>query len=388
MKLLKILKIIAINIVVLIGLLIALNLSAIIIFHGYKKINPISNASGKTSSDIRAGLPNYKNIDWAKKHFEEFGELPAEYRSYIGWRRLPYEGETISIDEQGIRNTPQSELATEKSPIVVFLGGSAMWGTGSNDENTIPALFAKNAQGDYRTVNLGETAYNAFQGYLFLKLQIINGLSPDIVVSYDGVNDGYSLKSGLRPFGDIKEEEIRTIMKGKNREKEEKIEEALSFSHFFLNPLKSFISEFKSPSTLKDGNSNAKKITYDLSQERIDQTAIALLESWLSTKDLAEKHGARFIAVLQPTASIGKPYLEYLELDEDPFELFYPAVLKLLQTPKYQELSNYVIVLTGAFDIEEPIYIDNCHVSPNGNKIIATIIYDHINNSIDNKKRN
>jgi len=97
------------------------------------------------------------------------------------------------------------------------LGGSTMWGTGVNDANTIPALFAKIAQGRYRTINLGESAYNAFQSFLFLKLQIINGLNPDIVVSYDGVNDAYSLKSGQRPFSHQREDQIRTLMKGKDR---------------------------------------------------------------------------------------------------------------------------------------------------------------------------
>ena len=52
--------------------------------------------------------------------------------------------------------TPQSEFATAKSPLVVFLGGSTMWGTGVDDANTIPALFAKIAEGRYRAMNLGE----------------------------------------------------------------------------------------------------------------------------------------------------------------------------------------------------------------------------------------
>ena len=170
-------------------------------------------------------------------------------------------------------------------------------------------------------------------------------------------------------------------MKGKDR----KHEEVLSFSHFFLDSLKSCVSP----------KVKHKKETYDLSQERIEQTAKALLESWLSTKDLAEKHGAYFIGVLQPNAAFGKPYLKYLKFNRGLlkhrrkyYKVFYPAVLKLLKTPKYQELSNHVIVLTDAFDREEYIYIDDCHVSPNGNKIIAAKIYNHITNSIDNKKKN
>ena len=377
----KLLKLIAVNILVLLGMLIFLDLTAISLYQ-------LSNLKIFYHVKSKWRLPNYKNIEWARAHFKEVNELQSEYRSYIGWRRLPYKGQTITIDEQGIRITPQSELVTEKSPLVVFLGGSAMWGFGVNDANTIPALFAKIAKGRYRAINFGEPAYNAFQGYLFLKLQIINGLRPDIVVSYDGVNDGYSLRRGLRPFSHVREDQIRTAMKGKDR----KNEEVLSFSHFFLNPLKAFFSEYKI--TVKHDVNNAKNNSYDLSQERIEQTAKALLESWLSTKDLAEKNGANFIAVLQPNAEVGKPYLKHLNFDKDKLKdrltycnLFYPAVLKLLQAPEYQELSNHVIVLTDAFDREEFIYIDFCHVSPNGNKIIAAKIYNHIINSIDNKTK-
>jgi hypothetical protein len=361
----KLFKLAAVNFLVFLGILIFLNLTAISIYQ-------LSNL--RIFPYPRALLPNYKNIEWARTHFIERDKLQAEYRSYIGWRRLPYRGQTINIDKKGIRVTPQSELATAKSPLVVFLGGSTMWGTGADDANTIPALFVKIAKGRYRAMNLAEAGYNAFQGYLFLKLQIINGLIPDIVVSYDGVNDALCLKPGLRPFSHTREDQIRAVMKGKDKEHDE----ALSFSHFFLNPLKSFVS-------LKVKH---KKETYDLSQERIEQTAKALLESWLSTKDLAEKHGAYFIGVLQPNAAFGKPYLKHLRFNRgklkirrEYYKLFYPAVLKLLQAPKYQELSNHVIVLTDAFDREDYIYIDDMHVSPNGNKIIAAKIYNYITNS-------
>ena len=52
-------------------------------------------------------------------------------------------------------------------------------------------------------------------------------------------------------------------------------------------------------------------------------------------------------------------------------EPFYQLVLELLQTPEYHELNKHVLVLTNTFDSGELMYIDECHVSPNGNKIIA-----------------
>ena len=86
---------------------------------------------------------------------------------------------------------------------------------------------------------------------------------------------------------------------------------------------------------------------------------------------------------------MGKPNLTHLTLDPaalTDYKIFYSAVLKLLRTPEYRKLRNHILVLTDAFDSNEYIYIDNCHVSPNGNKIIAEKIYNHINSVIYNKR--
>lgn len=375
----KLLKIIIINILVFLGLLIIADLTVISIYQ--LTHSELFSHLLKKEENFRVQLPNYKNIKWVRKHFEEIHEFQFEYVSYIGWRGLPYKGQTINVDRQGIRITPQSKFATEKSPLVVFLGGSTMWGEGSDDANTIPALFAQIAHGRYRTMNLGESAYNAFQGYLFLHLQMINGLNPDIVVSYDGINDSCVLIPLIRPFSHSREPMLRALMKGQDR-KEGK---TLSFSHYLLNPLKSFIAKYK----INNVKYNADD-TFEINRKDAEQRAEVLLESWLCTKELAETHGAYFVAVLQPNPGVGKPYLKHLDMSISMgscYKAYYSLVLKLLQTPKYRELNKHVLVLTDAFDLEEYIYIDDGHVSPNGNKIIAEKIYNHIIKFNDNKNK-
>jgi hypothetical protein len=376
----KLLKIIIINILVFLGLFIIADLTVISIYQ--LTHTKLFSDLDKTEENISVQLPNYKNIKWARKHFEECHEFQSEYVSYIGWRGLPYKGQTINVDEQGIRITPQSKFATEKSPLVVFLGGSTMWGVGSDDANTIPALFAQIANGRYRTMNLGELAYNAFQGYLFLRLQMINGLRPDIVVSYDGINDSSNLIPLVRPFSHSRENKIRALMKGQDRNENE----TLSLGHYLFNPLKSFIAKYKKNNVKYDTDE-----TFEVGRKEAEKRAEVLLESWLCTKELAESHGAYFVAVLQPNPGVGKPYLKHLDLSlsiASCYKAYYSLVLKLLQTPEYQELNKHVLVLTDAFDLEEYIYIDCCcHVSPNGNKIIAEKIYNHINKFNDNKKK-
>ena len=128
----RITKLVAINIFAFIGILVTLNLSVIIIFQCYKGISSMMRDNDNNTNCTRSNLPNYSEIDWAKIHFNELGKLESEYKSYIGWRRSGFSGQTININDEGIRHTPQSELVTEHSPLVVFLGGSIINHGGQN----------------------------------------------------------------------------------------------------------------------------------------------------------------------------------------------------------------------------------------------------------------
>ena len=81
-----------------------------------------------------------------------------------------------------------------------------MLGVGSNDENTIPSLLSSVSKGKFHVINYGEASYNAYQGFQLLQLESINGLKPDLVVSYDGVNNRPSL--GRKYFSHIRESQI------------------------------------------------------------------------------------------------------------------------------------------------------------------------------------
>ncbi len=355
----KVLKLISVNILVLVMAVLFLNASVILFYQAVQIVSPPGTL------DKRAELPNYNGLDWADIHFKEFNSIPTEYRSYIGWRRLPYQGKTVTINHQGIRETPQSPLAKDDALLVSFLGGSTMWGTGAPDHQTIPAYFSMNAKGKYRTQNLAETGYNAFQGFLFLKLQIINGLRPDLVIAYDGVNEQPTLYPENRLFSHHRENQIRDRMKGADQG------QVPSLQEFFIKPLQVVTTKIAERLRLL-----SEAPPQSITTERINQTARILLESWLATKQLAEQNGADFLAILQPNAHLGHPRLDHLELQQDNKKYdFYPVVMQLLKEPRYQELNDKVVDVTNVFDVDEMVYVDFCHVSPNGNRLVAERIY-------------
>ena len=144
----------------------------------------------------RETVSYYASQSWAPRYWHEFRLARRQrYYSYVGWRRAPFDGETIQIDERGIRLTPGADCSANSFKVFAF-GGSTMWGTGSPNWGTIPAYLQAGLQklrhGPVCVVNFGETAYVSTQGVIMLLMQLQSGNVPDLVVFYDGPNDIYA----------------------------------------------------------------------------------------------------------------------------------------------------------------------------------------------------
>ncbi len=158
----------------------------------------------------KARLPNYASIDWALTHFREYDSLDTGYVSYIEWRRKAFEGRTVTITgPYGQRRTVGPTDVTK--PSVYFFGGSAMWGTGADDANTIPSQFAQLS--GFRVENFGETAYTAHQSLVLLIQVLQDGHRPNIVVFYDGVNEVLNkCRTELTPWSHAREQRISSAL--------------------------------------------------------------------------------------------------------------------------------------------------------------------------------
>ena len=348
-------KTIGINLLILIALLMIIDFCSMIIVDSSRLFD------GK--EDIRGELPNYDNFSNAKILFKEFNSLRSDYKSYYGWRRKTYNGETINIDSLGIRKTIGK--FDKKNPTAVFLGGSTMWGTGASDENTIPSLFKRKSKINYNVLNYGESAYNAYQSLIFLQTQIAKNFIDDIdlIVTYDGVNNSYFTKNY---FAHKREKQINNLLKGQDSKKE----------YLFMNNTKTLISEIKKIYSMP--------ITPTLSNDVHKQAAIELLESWLMMKKLAVTENAKFVCILQPNAFVGDANTENIKniidnSSKDSYQYYSYVKLYLNTNDRYKVLKPHFIDMTNAFDNLPNVYIDFCHVSPNGNKIIVDNLLKRLN---------
>jgi hypothetical protein len=321
----------------------------------------------RPSLDSRASLPNYRGIEWANTHFREFWELVPAHRSYVGWRRLPYRGETIEIDDNGIRKTYADPAATPAKTIA-FFGGSTMWGSGSDDEHTIPSAFAK-THPQYRAINFSETAHTAHQNLNTLVQVLAGGLQPDVVVFYNGSSEINKCRVGLSAFSMTDEPEIRVLLE-RERDGFKGIESLWSVFY----PVQLFERRLRQSveARLRGGGD---RHDCDADPGKAELIARTLLWDWLAAKRLIEGYGGRFVAALQPVAYFSQTRLDHIHLDErlrEQYQSVYSNYDRLISG--LPELQHNFLDLRGAFHRDEYIYIDPDHAGPNGNAIIAAEI--------------
>lgn len=346
-------KIVLVNAFVLILLLLLADPLSFLFIHSYIGIKNILIATGPGKQ--RAELPPFKDKERSRVIMSEFSELDTEYKPFVEWARLPFMGAETTIDKDGVRVTPLPPGSRDLR--AAFFGGSTMWGTGAGDDGTIPAQFAK-LNPSYQVFNYGESGYNSRQALDRLITLLSRGESYDLVVFYDGVNDVAShCRQEISIPGHEREVEIRQTMKAAR--------DAESWKHFFVHLRRlAEIAKRKIWPTI----ATPTGFSCSTDADRAQQTARVLVNNWLIARDIVERRGGRFMAVLQPVAFLSETDTGYLQLPEGQrpeYQTVYPLIR--------EEMAHARIGhdLSSVFDGSAPLYIDECHVTEEGNLLMA-----------------
>jgi hypothetical protein len=353
----KILKLIAINVVIFGVLLAALNWAC----GAYLK---------KTSKSNRAQLPNYAtDYEHAKAVFTDYNRIQHRYEPFVGWKTLPYRGKTTHISQAGLRTHQGDSSMGSRKPVVRFFGGSTMWGEGSDDQHTIPALFNTLNPG-YAVYNHGQLAYNTRQELDALISVYSRNEQTDVVIFYDGVNDAAFLCPKV--ITELPAHRLVPMYREKLYTGRSAIVKELAYK-VFIEDILGLIRKVTYQPTPENS-------PYDCAKDPAKAETIAemMMKNWEMAHEIATTRNDKFIAVLQPAAFIGKPRTDHLELDEELGKNFH-EIYRLLKQKIKERNHPWIIDLSNAFDGDEYVFIDFCHVSPNGNEIIAREISNALN---------
>ncbi len=337
-----------------VGFFVLIPLSVKVAYRSYSRLVPWS------SGETRAALSNYSEFEWAEQHFKDLERIATNYRDFVVWRAEPFESPTITIESGGFRRVEQARDADTDE--VWLFGGSAMWGVGSNDTNTIPSQLAQGAEVTVKNyAQMGYIARQSLNELINIYSEAKRPISTTrVVVFYDGVNEVlWKCQTENVHLGSAYESDIRDALAVDN----------LS-PRVILQPAVSLID------WIGDGFDNRlfnSSYSCHEDSERSEQVARLLVNDWISADAIARSHGDRFVAVLQPVAYIGRPNLEHLDLFRKEwkelstqYQVVYPLIRKYAVEAQI-EFYDFSSIL----NMEEQVYIDFCHLSPNGNQQIA-----------------
>lgn len=362
-KMLRILKFAVINLAVFALLLILVNWACGVYL---KKLNRTD----------RAALPNFsRNYEHAKAVFADYHRVQHRYEPFVGWKALPYESETTHISEEGLRIHQRQAVDGNPEKTVRFFGGSTMWGEGSDDQHTIPALF--NAlHPEYEVHNHGQLAYNTRQELDQLISVYSKNEKTDLVIFYDGVNDAAFLCPKV--IEELPAHRLVPMYREKLYTRKAAIMKELTFDIFVKNILGTV-------QTINGPNTETSLYNCMGNDNKAEGVAEMMMKNWEMAHEIVTRRNGEFIAILQPAAFIGNPRTDHLDLDEELGNNF-REIYKRLKQKIAERKHPWIVDLTTKFDSDEYIFIDFCHVSPNGNEIIAREISNVVSDE-DNRSK-
>jgi hypothetical protein len=352
-----ILKLIFINLLVFIGLVLSL---LVIISLAGDTVNFAKSFFPR--NDRRAELPSYPDHDKARRIYRDQRMSDSVYVPFTEWRQPRYTSENLNIDENGYRlhtvgfdNDPNAET-------LGFYGSSTVWGTGVDDDNTLPAQFDKITR-HFAVMNYGERGYTTTQNLIDLITQINTNRAPRNAVFYGGLDDivihcNLALTKRLNSHGT--ESRIQNAL-----------DRTANRNYLFNNLIAPIISI---TSNVLTNAKDARVPGCSDNQKRAEDVAELTVRNFETMNTLVTARGGRFHVFLQPSAYFGKARIDYLNLDDQEFQFEKSqinAVLPLVISKLNQLEVAWFTDLRDIFDGNEYLLLDHAHASPAGNSLLA-----------------
>jgi len=329
--------------------------------------------------------PAYDSETWGAEFWREqsafWSKARSSYFPFTVWTVRKWHGRYINTDDNEMgtwRRTIQalSQECKETTVRKVWLfGGSTVFGTGTPDWETIPSYLSRKLNADqsscWEVTNLGAEGYVTNQEAILLMEQLKAGRRPDIAIFYDGVNE--SLVGGL--WGNPTKHWSFELIKAK-------VEEP-GISRLFLSFLKlSYTVQLIQQ--IKQSHSPDGYPTF--SDEELAANVRATLENYEANirvvQMLAKEYRFKTYFFWQPVLAYGKkpltPFEEKLKKARDTelggrLQRVFTGVYA--QADRVSKESRDFFFLGNSFDeVKELMYVDEFHLDPRGNEIMA----DHI----------
>lgn len=320
----------------------------------------------------------YSDLSLPADYMRELRDsVKHQYLPFVHFRRRPYQGRFIAVDEQGVRQTSNSHCEVEGSLKIWMFGDSVLWGTGVVDRDTIPSRLAQlyTASGQSVCVkNLAEQAWVSTQELIELLLQLKHSdQPPDLVVFYDGTDEIFL------PHADAPKDIDQSYYR---------FRELLETSQEEDKPGLRFLSKSNTVRALnllsEEIHRRFSKAGPDLPAVEIKTVAQASVDNYqknLRVVDaLARAYGFQSFYFWYPTSSMGNKPLTVEERDSVRREIQNSSIRFQLKQAVYEICSkthypNFFYLGDALDDQRGRFYLDEAHLTSEGNELMAEKIF-------------
>lgn len=357
----------------------AVLLLAVVEFYSYRRYLPADRdvMEPAVKLDLAKGGSAAEREYW--KEFEQANKVT--YHQYVLWRRAPYNGEVLAIDQDGVRRTPHTQCSNnrdDKTLTIWTFGDSVMWGAGSPDEETIPAFIARDYEKAGRPVcivNYAEKGWANTQETIALIQQLKHAAhKPDIVLFYDGGTEAFAAYQSGRADVHSNYNSFKNFLDNWGASQK------AGFSYLHQTNTYRFLEKIAIRAPFHNQKSEASKPTRDT-----DALSAAVVENYLQNIDivnlLAKQYGFRAIFAWYPNMPVGHKALtpyeqQVLNMEYQKFpglEQMYQATYqrgRKINRPDFHYLGDLLD------DQKDSLYVGISHLKPEGNQIVAGRLFD------------
>ncbi len=354
--------------------------SAFIALHAYHSFHRDPLAPQKS--------PVYDSESWGREFWAEqtsfWAKARSTYQPFTVWGVRKWHGKYINTDDMELgtwRRTVQSmgqDCSKAGVRNVWVFGGSTVFGIGTPDSATIPSYLSRELNVHptdcVEVTNLGAEGFVTNQELILLLQQLKAGRRPDIAIFYDGVNE--SLVGGFSPGVPTEHWNFELI-----RSKFE------SSGPTRLSCLRLLYSA-QLVSLLRERAASQNQAT--ISDAELAARAQATLQNYEANLKfvqlLANEYRFKAYFFWQPVLAYGdKPLVPFEQkLKEARTQELQGRVYRGLravyeQAERESVASHKFVFLGNAFEeVKDPIYVDEFHLDPRGNEIIAHTIAETV----------
>jgi hypothetical protein len=309
------------------------------------------------------------------KEFEQANRVT--YHQYVLWRRAPYQGEVLSINQDGVRRTLHTQCDDKTFTIWMF-GDSVMWGAGAPDEETIPSWIARDYEKAGRPVcivNYAEKGWANTQEMLGLIEQLKHATrKPDIVLFYDGGTEAFAAYQSGGADVHSNYNSFKNFLDNWGASQK------AGFSYFRQTNTYRFLEKIAVRAPFHNKKDAAPAVERDT-----ETLSAAVVENYVQNMDivelLAKQYGFRAIFAWYPNLAVGHKELtpyekQVLSMEYQKFPglgLMYQAVYKRgldVHRPDFHHLGDLLD------DQKSSLYVGISHLKPAGNQIVADRLFD------------